>query len=94
MGRKRHIIVDTLGLLIGLIIHAADIQDRDGAPMVVQSTSSAGHGCAMSLLANVRLLTRRLARPLKHDLHFDSDTQTQCLQLATEQRRTCEQLPF
>jgi len=37
MGRKRHIVVDTLGLLVGLVIHAADIQDRDGAPMVVQS---------------------------------------------------------
>jgi transposase len=37
MGRKRHIVVDTLGLLVGLIIHAADIQDRDGAPVVLQS---------------------------------------------------------
>ena len=32
MGRKRHIVVDTLGLLVGLVVHAADIQDRDGAP--------------------------------------------------------------
>jgi transposase len=37
MGRKRHIVVDTLGLLVGLIIHAADIQDRDGAPVVLKS---------------------------------------------------------
>ena len=33
-GRKRHIITDTIGLLIGFVIHAADIQDRDGAPRV------------------------------------------------------------
>ncbi|CAL4868170.1 IS5 family transposase ISRl2 [Asticcacaulis sp. MM231] len=31
-GRKRHIITDTLGLLLFVVIHAADIQDRDGAP--------------------------------------------------------------
>ena len=29
MGRKRHIVVDTLGLLVGVVVHAADIQDRD-----------------------------------------------------------------
>jgi putative transposase len=28
-GRKRHVAVDTLGLLLGVIVHAADIQDAD-----------------------------------------------------------------
>jgi len=28
-GRKRHILVDTLGLLIAVVVHPADIQDRD-----------------------------------------------------------------
>ncbi len=36
-GRKRHIVVDTLGLLVGDVVHAADIQDRDGAPAVLKS---------------------------------------------------------
>ena len=36
-GRKRHILTDTLGLLVGLIVHGADIQDRDGAPLVLKS---------------------------------------------------------
>lgn len=31
-GRKRHIITDTLGLMLFVLVHAADIQDRDGAP--------------------------------------------------------------
>jgi putative transposase len=31
-GRKRHIITDTLGLLIFVLVHGADIQDRDAAP--------------------------------------------------------------
>lgn len=36
-GRKRHIVTDTLGLLLLVIVHAADIQDRDGAPMVLKA---------------------------------------------------------
>lgn len=38
-GRKRHLLVDTLGLIWGLIVHGADVQDRDGARLVVKSAS-------------------------------------------------------
>jgi putative transposase len=34
-GRKRHIIVDTLGLLLAVVVHPADVQDRDGAKLVL-----------------------------------------------------------
>jgi len=34
-GRKRHIIVDTLGLLMCVLVHSADIQDRDGAKLLL-----------------------------------------------------------
>lgn len=34
-GRKRHIVVDTIGLLLTVVVHPADIQDRDGAKLVV-----------------------------------------------------------
>lgn len=34
-GRKRHIVTDTDGNLLGLVTHTADIQDRDGAPWVI-----------------------------------------------------------
>jgi putative transposase len=34
-GRKRHLIVDTLGLLIALVVQPADVQDYDGAGEVV-----------------------------------------------------------
>ena len=33
-GRKRHIVVDTVGNLIEVVVHAANIQDRDGAKLV------------------------------------------------------------
>jgi putative transposase len=32
-GRKRHIIVDTLGLILALVVHPADVQDYDGAAL-------------------------------------------------------------
>jgi len=35
-GRKRHIVVDTLGLIMVLVVHAADIQDREGAMLVLK----------------------------------------------------------
>lgn len=36
-GRKRHIVTDTVGHLVGLIVHIASIQDRDGAVAVLAS---------------------------------------------------------
>ncbi len=36
-GRKRHIVTDTEGHLVGVRVHAADIQDRDGAVDVLSS---------------------------------------------------------
>jgi len=36
-GRKRHIIVDTLGLVIGVVVHTADIGERAGAKLLLSS---------------------------------------------------------
>lgn len=33
-GRKRHIATDTVGHIVTAVVHPADIQDRDGAPLV------------------------------------------------------------
>jgi transposase len=35
-GKKRHVLVDTLGLLLCSIVHAADIQDRDGGVLLMK----------------------------------------------------------
>jgi putative transposase len=34
-GRKRHLLVDTLGLVITVVVHSAGVQDRDGARLVL-----------------------------------------------------------
>jgi transposase len=36
-GRKRHIVTDTQGNMVGRVVHAADIQDRDGGSLVLAS---------------------------------------------------------
>ena len=38
-GRKRHIVVDTIGNLLEVVVHTADIQDRDGAKLVLEKLS-------------------------------------------------------
>ncbi len=35
-GRKRHLAVDTLGLILAVLVHRADIQDQDGARLLLQ----------------------------------------------------------
>jgi putative transposase len=35
-GRKRHLLVDTLGLVWAVVVTAASVQDRDGARSVLQ----------------------------------------------------------
>ena len=34
-GKKRHLLVDTTGLVLHAIVHAADIQDRDGGAILM-----------------------------------------------------------
>jgi len=36
-GRKRHILVDTIGLIVNAIVHSASVQDRDGIKTVFQT---------------------------------------------------------
>jgi len=34
-GRKRHLLVDVMGLVLAVVVHSAGIQDRDGAKLVL-----------------------------------------------------------
>ncbi len=40
-GKKRHVLVDTQGLLMHAIVHAADLQDRDAGVLLMASLSGA-----------------------------------------------------
>lgn len=50
-GRKRHIVVDTLGLLLAVSVTAASVQDRDGATNAVAS-ACARHPRIQTLFAD------------------------------------------
>ena len=39
-GRKRHLLVDTLGLIIAVVVTVASVQDRDGAKLVFADAAS------------------------------------------------------
>jgi putative transposase len=41
-GRKRHILVDVLGLLLVVLVHKADIQERAGAKLLLQRAVTKG----------------------------------------------------
>ena len=41
-GRKRHILVDVMGLLLVVLVHKADIQERAGAKLLLQRAFTKG----------------------------------------------------
>jgi transposase len=46
-GRKRHVVVDTLGLLLGVMVTAADVGDRTAAQVLLQRVADAHHRLAL-----------------------------------------------
>jgi putative transposase len=38
-GRKRHLLVDTLGMVLKATVHSADLQDRAAVPLVLEGTA-------------------------------------------------------
>ena len=61
-GRKRHILTDTIGRRVGMIVHPANVQDRDGAPDLLASVRIAfpclRHVFADGGYASVKLMPR------------------------------------
>ena len=51
-GRKRHILVDTLGHLLKVIVHTANIQDREGAKLLLKAVPEAIVGQLIKLWAD------------------------------------------
>lgn len=75
-GRKRHLVVDTLGLLLAVTVTAASVQDRDGAASVVAQAcakvtglkrlyadSAYGGQCAMDLEKTHGIAVEIVRRP-------------------------------
>jgi len=83
VGRKRHLLVDTDGLILKVRVHAADVQDRDGATLVLDQIDEplskleliwADGGYAGAKLAGW-MAERFGQRPLRLEIVRRSDTQ-------------------
>lgn len=83
VGRKRHLLVDTDGLILKVRVHAADLQDRDGAALVLDQMDAplsqleliwADAGYAGDKLQGW-MQTRFGSRPLRLEIVRRSDTQ-------------------
>lgn len=63
-GRKRHLVTDTLGLVLRIEVHSAGVQDRDGAALVLDRITRR-HPFPRQLLRRRRLpgAARRRGRP-------------------------------
>ena len=77
-GRKRHLVVDVLGLVLAVLVHPANVQDRDGAAPVVEQAMAKhptlrklyvepGYSgqCAHALRQNYKLDVEVVRRPGK-----------------------------
>jgi len=51
-GIKRHFLVDVMGLLICIVVHTANIQERAGAKLVLQKASNQGLPRLQKVLAD------------------------------------------
>jgi hypothetical protein len=60
-GRRRHIGTDTTGVRVGLEVHSAGVQDRDGAPDVLKALA-ARYPMLRHVFADVRLCGPQTAR--------------------------------
>lgn len=70
-GRKRHIVVDTLGLLLAVTVTAASVQDRDAAPEVV-AQACAKHPSLETLFADTAYAGRCAdALEVAHEITVD-----------------------
>jgi transposase len=58
-GRKRHILVDTLGLLLSVAVHPANVQDRDGGPRFWMNER--GHSIILKIFADAAYQGARAA---------------------------------
>jgi len=64
-GRKRHIICDTLGLPISVIIHAANIHDSKAAPEVIDELTNVS-GSVKTIIADGGYRGKTLADIVEH----------------------------
>jgi putative transposase len=78
-GIKRHFLVDVMGLLLCLVVHAANIQERAGAKLVLEKASNRGFPRLQKILADDGYSGKPMAEEVraKYSWEFESVKRTE-----------------
>ncbi|MEU8910602.1 transposase [Streptomyces mirabilis] len=72
-GRKRHVVVDTLGLLLAVMVTAADVGDRAAAQVLLTQVTAAHHPSTQRRAVSSRCSSSPTTDGIL-DLHQSNDT--------------------
>jgi putative transposase len=65
-GRKRHVLVDTTGLVLSVVVHEASLADRDGAQRVVEACPASTRGQVQQLWVDAGYQGDRMRALVEH----------------------------
>jgi putative transposase len=88
-GIKRHFLVDVLGLLLCIVVHVANIQERVGAKLVLAKAASRGLSRLQKVLADDGYSGKPLAEEVreKYSWEFESVKRTELHTFAVMPKR-------
>jgi putative transposase len=88
-GIKRHFLVDVMGLLICIVVHAANIQERAGAQLVLEKAARRGLTRLQKILADDGYSGKPMAEEVreKYGWEFESVKRTELHQFAVMPKR-------
>ena len=69
-GVKYHVLVDTLGLLLAVVVHAAGMQDRDGAALVLDRRTRALFPFILAIFADAGYQGPRVRQTARRSGHW------------------------
>jgi putative transposase len=88
-GIKRHFLVDAMGLLLCIVVHAANIQERAGAKLVLQKAWDRGLPRLEKVLADDGYSGKPMADEIreKYSWEFESVKRTELHKFAVQPKR-------
>lgn len=73
-GIKRHFLVDVLGLLLCIVVHAASIQERAGARLVLRKAWNQGLPRLQKVLADDGYSGRSMVDDIRHEYGWEFES--------------------
>ena len=88
-GVKRHFMVDVLGLLICIVVHAANIQERDGGKMLLAKAANKGLPQLIKVLADDGYSGQPMREHVlkEHQWEFESVKRTELKKFVVQPKR-------